>query len=143
MTEKEALKRRLLSYLDIKAEREQIQAELDALADPRGANLDGLPKGSGNGDAMLGVIAQREKLADKYRAKLEELTAAQADIENLIDSLGPRERRLMRYRYIKGMDWETVCVAMAYSWRQTHRLHSQILDKLLEKIKGGNTDQCN
>ena len=73
MTEKEALKRRLLSYLDIKAEREQIQAELDALADPRGANLDGMPKGSGNGDAMLGVIAQREKLADKYRAKLEEL----------------------------------------------------------------------
>lgn len=133
MTEKEALKARLLNYLDIKAERRQIELELKRLTDPKGTNWDGMPRGSGGGDVMAGIVAKRDALRRKYEAKLEELTAAQTEIEETIDGLEPKERRLMRYRYIDGLEWEEVCVKMCYSWRQTHRLHSAILDKLLEK----------
>lgn len=140
MTEKEALKARLLSYLDIKAEREQIEQEIARLADPKGTNWDGMPRGSGGGDVMASIAAKRDALRRKYKAKLADLTAAQTEIEELIDGLEPKERRLMRYRYIDGLEWEEVCVKMCYSWRQTHRLHSGILDQLLENTKGGTPD---
>lgn len=142
MTEKEALKERLLSYLDIKAERRQIEREIARLADPKGTNWDGMPRGSVGGDVMAGIVAKRDALRRKYEAKLADLTAAQTEIEETIDGLEPKERRLMRYRYIDGLEWEEVCVKMCYSWRQTHRLHSAILDKLLENTKGGAPNQC-
>ena len=142
MTEKEALKTKLLSYLDIKAERRQIEREIARLADPKGTNWDGMPRGSGGGDVMAGIVAKRDALRRKYQAKLADLTAAQTEIEELIDNLGPKERRLMRHRYLDGLEWEEVCVKMNYSWRQTHRLHSGILDKLLEETKGGTPNQC-
>lgn len=142
MTEKEALKIKLLSYLDIKAERQQIQREIDRLADPRGANLDGMPRGSAGGDAMAGIVAKRDALRKKYEAKLADLTDAQTEIEELIDGLEPKASRLMRCRYIEGLSWEKVCVAINYAWAQTHRLHSDTLNKLLEKTKGGTPNQC-
>lgn len=135
MTEKEALKARLFSYLDIRAERKQIEREIARLADPKGTNWDGMPRGSSGGDVMASIVAKRDTLRRKYEAKLVELTAAQTEIEETIDGLEPKERRLMRYRYIDGLEWEEVCVKMCYSWRQTHRLHSAILDQLLVRHK--------
>jgi hypothetical protein len=43
---------------------------------------------------------------------------------------------LIRLYYIDGLTWEKVCVDINYSWRQTHRLHSEALKKI--KIQGGN-----
>ena len=142
MTEKEALKIRLLSYLDIKAERQQIQREIDRLADPKGTNWDGMPRGSGGGDVMAGIVDKRDALRKKYEAKLSDLIAAQTEIEELIDGLEPKARRLMRCRYIEGLPWEKVCIAINYAWAQTHRLHSDILDQLLTITKGGTPNQC-
>lgn len=142
MTEKEALKKRLLSYLDIKAERAQIQQQIDNLADPKGINWDGMPRGSGGGDAMAGIVAKRDALRKKYEAKLADLTDAQTEIEEMIDGLEPKARHLMRCRYIEGLPWEKVCVAINYAWAQTHRLHSDILDQLLTTTEGGTTNQC-
>jgi hypothetical protein len=31
------------------------------------------------------------------------------------------------------MTWEEVCVRIGYSWRQTHNIHSRILDKLADE----------
>ncbi|MBQ3065357.1 MAG: hypothetical protein IJC98_03875 [Clostridia bacterium] len=39
---------------------------------------------------------------------------------------------MARYRYIDGLSWENVCEKMNYSWRQTHRIHSAMLDKLVD-----------
>lgn len=142
MTEREALKNKLGRYLDIKAERKQIQREIDQLADPKGTNWDGMPRGSGGGDVMAGIVEKRDALRRKYEAKLADLTAAQTEIEDMIDGLEPKARRLMRCRYIEGLPWEKVCVAINYAWAQTHRLHSDSLDKLLTETKGGTPNQC-
>ena len=142
MTEKEALKKRLLSYLDIKAERAQIQQQIDNLADPKGINWDGMPSGSGGGDDMAGIVAKRDALRKKYEAKLADLTDAQTEIEEMIDGLEPVARRLMRCRYIDGLRWEKVCVEIGYEWAQTHRLHGAILEQLLTITEGGTTNQC-
>jgi RinA family phage transcriptional activator len=134
---KAELKHRLHSYRDLLAEYAQIKEELakvEAFMEaPRGANLDGMPRGGSGGDPIVTVVAHHIALQERYKLQLVKLAAAQAAIEDLIDSLEPGERKLMRCRYIDGMTWEEVCVAIGYSWRQTHNIHSRILDKLVEK----------
>jgi RinA family phage transcriptional activator len=134
---KHELKHQLHSYRDLLAEYSQIKDELDKveafMESPRGSNLDGMPRSPGGGDPILNVVSHHIALQQRYKMQLVKLAAAQAAIENMIDGLEPGERRLMRCRYIDGMTWEEVCVAIGYSWRQTHNIHSRILDKLAEK----------
>lgn len=134
---KAELKHKLHSYRDLLAEYDQIKMELEKveafMEAPRTSNLDGMPRSPGGGDPILGVVAHHIALQERYRNQLHRLAAAQAEIENLIDGLEPSERRLMRCRYIDGMTWEEVCVRIGYSWRQTHNIHSRILDKLVEE----------
>lgn len=133
---REQIKWKLHKYTDIREECEQIAQQLEQLRataeSPRIQALDGMPHASSGGDAMTGLVAELVSLQEKYKAKLHRLNAALAEVENMIGSLGdPVERRLMRYRYIDGLVWEEVCVKMNYCWRQTHNIHSRILDKLV------------
>lgn len=134
---KEELKKQLHSYRDLKAEYDQITKELEKveafMAAPRPANLDGMPRAPGIGDPVLGVVTQHITLQERYRFQLVKLAAAQNLIEDMIEGLEPGERKLMRCRYIDGLTWEEVCVAIGYSWRQTHNIHARILEKLMEK----------
>lgn len=131
---KNELKETLKSYRALVAERGQIQAAYDALTSPQGQSLDGMPKGPGAGDPLARVATKRQALAEKYLQKLEELAAVQSNIEDVIEGLDPTTRQLLRYRYIEGLPWEEVCVAIGYSWRQTHNIHSAALDKILETL---------
>ena len=134
---KDELKKQLHSYRDLEAERQQIALELEKveafMTAPKGTNWDGMPRGSSAGDPILGVVTQHIHLQERYQAKLAELAEAQTAIEDMIETLEPLERKLMRHRYIEGMCWEEVCVAMCYSWRQTHNIHGRALDQILEK----------
>lgn len=133
---KEALKHRLNLYRDLELERAQVRQELDrveaSMDGPGGSNMDGMPRGSGTGDPVLAIVSQHMELKDKYLQLLGELSRAQAEIEDLINVLPPRDRVLMRLRYIQGLQWEEVCLAVGYSWRQTHRTHSKALDTILK-----------
>lgn len=128
------VKRRLYRYLDLKRERDQIAEELktaegDATS-PSSPNIDGMPRASGYGDAMVGRVSEIINLRELYERKRDEISEAMLAIENAIEGLEPVERTLLRYRYIYGMTWEQVSVAMNYSWRQTHKIHARALDKL-------------
>lgn len=133
---KDQVKRRLNSYRHVQMERQQILERimrLEArLTAPGAQNLDGMPHGSGTGDALANGVAALSDLRDMYRAKETDLAQAQMDIEQLIENLDPIERVIARYRYINGMHWEQICVKINYSWRQTHRIHSDMIDKLAE-----------
>ena len=81
---------------------------------------------------MTGIVAELVGLQESYKNKLHRLNAALAEVEDMVDSLDdPVERRLLRCRYIDDLTWEEVCVEMNYSWRQTHRIHGNALDKLV------------
>ena len=130
---KDELKKRLKRYLEIKDEAKQIQELRDALLSPKGANLDAMPRSSGPGDPVEAARKQREDLKKQYDRKEQELLAELAFIEAMIEGLDPIERTLMRHRYLEGMTWEKVCVAINYGWTQTHNMHGRILDKLVKK----------
>jgi len=130
---KDELKKQLKRYLEIKAEAKQIQELRDALLDPKGANLDAMPRSCGPGNPVEAARKQREALAREYDRKEQDLVAEQAYIEAMIEGLDPMERKLMRHRYLEGLTWEKVCVAINYGWTQTHEMHGRILDKLVKK----------
>lgn len=69
-------------------------------------------------------------LRDLYRKKLQELIDGQLKIEEVIESLNPTERELMRLRYIDGADWTEVAATIHYEWTQTHRIHARALNKI-------------
>lgn len=141
MTEREQLrldiKKTLNRYRDLQAELLQLQDELqqlEALMDsPSGSNWDGMPKSPGVGNPVERMALKHITLQDRYKAQIARMVEQQTAIEDLIETLEPTERRLARFRYIDGMAWETVCIKMSYSWRQTHRIHGRMLDKLVDE----------
>ena len=137
--DKKELKPRLNLYRDLELERAQVRQELDrveaSMDGPGGSNMDGMPRGPGTGDPVLAIVSQHLALKEKYLQLLGELSRAQSEIEDLINVLPPRDRVLMRLRYIQGLQWEEVCLAVGYSWAQTHREHAKALDAILEAMK--------
>ena len=133
---KATVKRRLNSYKEMADECQQLRDELArleiAMSSPAGPNLDGMPRSPGAGNPVERMVIKHLMLQDKYREQIARMVEEQGRIEDLIETLDPTERRLARFRYIDGMNWDTVCEKMNYSWRQTHRIHGRMLDKLVD-----------
>lgn len=131
-------KERLRNYRALKRELKQIEERLvsveAALYSPKIQKLTGMPAGgSHEGSALEAMATQHMELRDHYARKMVELTAELLSIETAIDALSVTERTLLRFRYIEGLTWEEVCVAMSYSWRQIHYLHNRALTHLTQK----------
>ena len=139
MTEQELvkseIKKQLNGYRELRAERDQLLEELRqlerCLSTPGGSNMDGMPRSPGAGNPVERLVVKLVTLQERYKAQLLRLAESQEQIEEMIQGLvDPVERRLARFRYIDGLTWEDVCDKMCYSWRQTHRIHGRLLDKL-------------
>ena len=128
-------KEQLKAYRALRLEHDRLDAMLDELEGvmyaPRTQRLDGQPSGGAGTDSEVErATEQHDELLERYRQKVRELRAALTEIEEGIKVLEPRERTLIRLHYIQGLTWEQVCVAMNYSWRQVHRIHSSALETL-------------
>ena len=131
-------KEELRAYRQKKLEADQIEEMIKRLEmemySPRTAKLDKIPGASHDAGSPTERLALRHiELVDRYREKLAELRAGQLRIEEAIETLDGTERMLMRCRYLNGMTWEEVAVAINYSWMQMHRIHARALEKLQEK----------
>lgn len=133
---KHRVKARLGEYLHLEKERQQLIEEMRRLEAKRYApgtsKLDAMPRGGSSGDPVAASLFQKEALQERYARKVAEMEATQSGIEDMIESLSSVERKLLRHRYIEGLMWEKICVAMSYSWRQTHNIHSAALEKLID-----------
>ena len=130
LTENEKKKEYLKSY-QRSAKREQ-----DILEEIRKLRMDkmfpsvvndGMPKGSSQSD-LSGYAATLDDLIEKLKKERLEKIQHLRNIEDQIGKMQDEdEKRVLRLRYIKGLKWEEVAVEMGYSWKQTHRIHSQAL----------------
>ena len=132
-------KEQLLRYRAIIDERAWVDAELEEikalLYGIQGTQLSDLPRSSAKRRSVIeGKVVAHEPELKELEAYYTDLGAdllrQQLAIERAIDGLEPTARLLLRHRYIEGMKWEEICVAMSYSWRQAHRLHSSALREL-------------
>lgn len=133
---RQRLKERLHRYTKLKEEQRQLQEQLARVSleatSVSSPNMDGMPRGSGiSKPTEVGALALLN-LTERYHEQLEVLAEEQLALERMIEDLEPDERMLMRYRYLDGMTWESVCVAMCYSWRGIHNVHARTLDKLID-----------
>ena len=110
----------------------ELLTELEAtMTAPKSQRLDGMPHSPSKGDNPLETIVVRHiELQARYRAKLDELTAARLEVEQAAETLPSRERQLIRWRYIEGLSWDKVCDRMNYGWAQVHRIHRLALAQL-------------
>ena len=131
-------KEQLKAYRAIRLERDKLLGMLKELEStiysPTIPKLDPAPGGGRNGASPVEIAATKhDELRTRYLQKVAELEDAMAMIEEAIKMLGNRERTLIRLHYIEGKTWEEVCVEMSYSWRQIHRIHSEVLKKLRDR----------
>lgn len=131
-------KEQLRAYRAIRLERDKLLDMLRELEttiySPTIPKLDPAPGGGRNGASPVEIAATKhDELRTRYLQKVAELEDAMARIEMVIETLDHRDRALVRLYYIQGKTWEEVCVEMSYSWRQIHRIHSEVLKKLRDK----------
>ena len=74
------------------------------------------------------------ELEDLCNRRIDELVAVKTETLRVISLIDDsRIREILKYYYVDGLTWERVCVAVHYSWKQTHRLHRRGLQET-EKI---------
>lgn len=74
------------------------------------------------------------ELEDLCNRRIDELVAVKTETLRVIGLINDRRiREILKYYYVDGLTWERVCVAVHYSWKQTHRLHKRGLQET-EKI---------
>lgn len=115
------------------SEAEGLKFEIDQMYQTmKSPVITGMPSAhSSDTDKLGNILWKIQQKEIRYLAKLDIILDEEKEIEKVIETLeDSRERTIMRYRYISGLEWEEVCVKSHYSWQHTHRLHAEALKKL-------------
>jgi len=134
MTNKEKIEY-LKRYNACLREVERLQNEkerLSSIRDKITPTYSDMPKGgtSDKTDTTAAII----DLDLEIDYQIKKWTELGQEIKAVIDTVEDCNLRLLlKYRYINGMTFEQIAVAMNYSWRQIHRLHSEALEALVIK----------
>lgn len=127
-------KERLRRYRDLLKEKKQLEKQLEtieaALYNPKIQQLKQTPRAPSQGNATEDLANKHLELLDYYRDKLAELAMEQLAVEEVMERLPARERKVLRAYYIRGLTWEEVAVDVGYTWRHVHRVHSSALQLL-------------
>ena len=132
-SENEKKKRYLMSYRWAKKQEERILGEIQALRMDKmfpSAVNDGMPKGSEQRDLSDYAVKLDELIQELKKERLEKIKRLQS-IERVIKEIDNEDAQtILRLRYIDGLRWEEVCVAINYEWAQMHRIHARALREI-------------
>ena len=124
-----------MQYKTIKVEIKQLKERIKELEERKTSIksqvITDMPTGNGEGTDILSLIVMIEDAETELIQKEKQLIATMNKIEHTIDNVeNSLDRCILRARYIECKAWEQICVELNYSWRQIHRLHSNILKKI-------------
>ena len=118
--------------------REEEIAMLESLIEGSAVKVDGLPKASSGGDKLALQVSRLVELkgflACEIETFLEERERALAVIGGIKNE---SFQDVLMYRYIIGLDWETIAEKMCYDRRYVFKLHGwalQAFGKVCEKV---------
>lgn len=93
--------------------------------------LTGMPAGGDNDNQRESAICKMIDCKWEATKETDELVDLGRKIKSAIKAVPNHDHRLLlTYRYISGMTFEEISFKMNYSWRQTHRMHSQALNEI-------------
>lgn len=80
-----------------------------------------------------GKVVKKENFCNKCGKKLTNMCAQLAEVRALVTLLpmGPM-RLVMQRRYLNYQKWEQIMIALNYSWRGMHKLHSKALEMIIK-----------
>lgn len=132
-SENEKKKRYLMSYRWAKKQEERILDEIQTLRMdkmfPSVVN-DGMPKGSEQKDLSDYAVKLDELIQELKEERLEKVKRLRNIEKSIMDLNSEDAQTIMRLRYIDGLKWEDVCVAINYEWAQMHRIHGRALREI-------------
>ena len=86
---------------------------------------------SANPDRFTNTIAKIIDLEAEINRDIDRLVDYKKMARDLIEQMDTDIEKIILYkRYFEGKTFEKISVECGYSWRQTHRLHSQALQNL-------------
>jgi DNA-directed RNA polymerase specialized sigma subunit len=129
--ELEIKKEYLQSYLPkIKAAKgleEEIEQFRQAKMNPC-AIIDNMPHRNKRHDLSDYMVALDELINKLIKARYERIKVYM-DIFNRIELLEDEtEKELLKFRYLKGMQWDHICIELGFEWAQIHRIHRRALE---------------
>lgn len=137
--DKDTLQRYQRNRKEILQLREEIETLRAKLTAPGTQKITGMPTvHGGSGDPIGSGVAKLDELCALYGEKLGKLCQQQLEIETAISKVGGDDEALLRYRYIQGHKWETICTKMGKSedepmeWGTVHYRHRRALRRLAE-----------
>lgn len=131
MTENEKKKAFLRRYRECERREQEILEEIQRLRMdkmfPSVVN-DGLPKGSQQSDLSDYVAAIERQIGRLKRERLKKVrTREQIDLA-IRRMENPAEQRVLRLRYLCGLNWKEIGEKMGYNERQPQRIHGSALN---------------
>lgn len=131
MTDNEIKKEYLNEYKNLcyklKSLEEQLQSLREVNESAKIQTLTDMPKGNMQTD-LSDLMCKIEKLQDKIREKKKECENRRLDIEErILEVKDGIESSILYKKYIEFKTWETICIEIDYSWRQTHYIHGKAL----------------
>lgn len=134
------VKHYLMEYITLCQRRDALQNELDRLREVTlrvtarisPAKPSGKPVPGNGEDAMLRVLDGEARLEEVIGHIGEALSARLALIESLGDE---RQKTLLTFRYINGLDWETIGYRMHYERSQLFLIHSSALEAAQQALR--------
>lgn len=115
-----------------------LEGELDKLQELRNLAQKVTPAysqslGGGNAQKLENSIAKIIEQENIIAECCNELCAQLAEVRGLVALLpmGPM-RLVMQRRYLNYQKWEQIMIALNYSWRGMHKLHSKALEMIIK-----------
>lgn len=130
-------KKFLWGYRDSLRQVERLKAEIEELHTMRSVSAGGSSTGQkGWKNDLSGHMARLDSLEKDKERELRNMIRSHERIEDTINSLeDTRERDVLFYRYIKGLDWWEVAEKMHYSESWVHVIHGWALRDLKIQTK--------
>lgn len=121
-----------------KRKMQSLQKRLDVLKDracsPSGIHYSDTPRGRGEQiSSVQAYIEQAEPLAEEMEVQAAICGKLEVQAERVFSKLPEKQKALMTYRYIDGLEWEQIQDKMGINGDQSKKLHYAAKNKLFPK----------
>ena len=95
-------------------------------------SLSGMPGGTSDGQDLPRAVEQILEAQQELQAQIEQCNAIRKEVVNAIEQItNPRDKEILRRRYLLGQKWETVSLEMYLEYSWVLKCHHNIITKLL------------
>ena len=88
-------------------------------------SLSGMPGGTSDGQALPRAVEQILEAQQELQAQIEQCNTIRREVVDVIEQItNPRDKEILRRRYLLGQRWEEIAEQMSYCVRQIQRAYS-------------------